>query len=129
MSFKAKSTELVTWTLSNQKEIEILPVWVMDTGRLNEKRPAYVKMAVPDDYVKNLNGVDPQHIYLMVKIPYDVHEEWINWSSQPSGIRNATSTWIGGPDPEPWNKVTIPKVVHNVDESGEPADTTPKQAG
>ena len=110
MSFKAKATELVTWTLSNQKEIEILPVWVMDTGRLNEKRPAYVKMAVPDDYVKNLNGVDPQHIYLMVKIPYNVHESWVEWSSQLSGIRNATSTWIGE-DPVTGNKVLAPEVV------------------
>ena len=110
MSFKKMSTDLVNWTLSNQREIEILPVWVMDTGRLNEKRPAYVKMAVPDDYVKNLTGVDPKHIYLMVKIPYEVHEEWINWSSQPEGIKKATSTWIGE-DPVTGNKVLAPEVV------------------
>lgn len=95
MSFKAKATELVTWTLTTQKDIEILPVWVMDTGRLNEKRPAYVKMAVPDDYVKNLKGDQPQDIYLMLKVPHDVHEEWVNWSSQPTGIQKATGNFIG----------------------------------
>lgn len=113
LSFKEKSTELVSWTINNSKNLEILPVWVLDTGRLNEKRPAYLKMAVPDDYVKNLNGDQPRHIYLLVKINHEVHEEWVNWSSQPTGIQKATGVFIEQKDATTLrNKAVAADVTH-----------------
>lgn len=95
MSFKAKATELIEWAMTCGEGMEILPVWVMDTGRLTEKRPAYIKMAAPDDYVKNIRGDQPQDIYLVVKIPHAVHEKWANWSHQPEGIKRNTGNIIG----------------------------------
>ncbi len=98
MSFSDKAKELLQWVLTvDDKQMEVLPVWVTDTGRLNEKRPAYVKMAVPDDWVKNLNGHQPQDVYLMVRIPHEEHERYVTWSGSPDSIKQATGIKIEGP--------------------------------
>jgi hypothetical protein len=113
LSFKEKATELIEWSITCSEPMEVLPVWVLDTGRLNEKRPAYVKMAVPDDYVKNLKGDQPQDIYLLVKVPHDTHERWVDWSSQPSGIQKATGVFIEQKDATTLrNKVVAADVTH-----------------
>ena len=55
--------------------IEALPVerLVLDSARQNAKRPAYVKLAVPDDMVKTLRG-DPESrdLVLMVRVPREI---------------------------------------------------------
>lgn len=95
MSFKEKSGGLIDWVrLVHPEAMEILPIWVMDTGRLTEKRPAYAKIAVPDDYVKNIKGDRPQDIYLLIKVPHAIHEEWVNWEHMPEGIKKATGIQI-----------------------------------
>lgn len=96
MSFSKKAAELIDWVrvCYDWNKMDILPVWVLDSARLNPKRPANITMAVPDDYVKNLNGLDPHDIYLFIKIPHEVHEEFVNWSKQPDTIKKATGIYI-----------------------------------
>jgi len=55
--------------------VEALPVdqLVMDSARRNEKRPAYVKLAVPDEMVKSLRGDrGSADLILLVRVPREV---------------------------------------------------------
>lgn len=57
------------------ERVELVPLdeLVMESARQNAKRPAYVKMAVPDDVVKSLRGTAAQRdLILMVRVPRDV---------------------------------------------------------
>jgi hypothetical protein len=57
--------------------VEVAPVeqLVMETARQNEKRPAWMKLAVPDEMVKNLKGKrEPQDLVLLVQVPREVLE-------------------------------------------------------
>lgn len=106
MSFSKKAAELLDWVRVVEPEsMEILPIWVLDSGRLNEKKPARLTIAVPDDWVKNLNGDQPQDVYLLVKVPHKTHEEFVNWSGQPDSVKRATGIQLehvrnkGGDDP------------------------------
>ncbi len=49
---------------------------VVDSARGNEKRPAYLKLAVPDEIVKALRGAPERRkdLYLLVSIPKEVME-------------------------------------------------------
>ena len=49
---------------------------VMESARQNPKRPAYVKLAVPDEDVKALRGSPDQRqdMLLLVRIPKEVQE-------------------------------------------------------
>ena len=48
---------------------------LIDSARQNEKRPAFVKLAVPDEIVKSLRGSrDSKDHLLLVRIPGDVGE-------------------------------------------------------
>ncbi len=56
-------------------KVEMMPVekLVLESARQNDKRPAYLKLAVPDELVKNLRGSRPgQDRVLLVRIPNDV---------------------------------------------------------
>ena len=59
------------------ERVEALPVdrLVMDSARQNLKRPAYVKLAAPDDLVKTLRG-DPnsRDLVLVVRVPREILE-------------------------------------------------------
>lgn len=103
MSFKESAKELIKWAwLVADDEIEVLPVWVLDSARLNPKRPANLTIAVPDEYVKNLNGLDPHDVYVMVRVKHDAHEEWAQIQAQPDAIKKATGIFIGdGGNKEP----------------------------
>ena len=48
----------------------------MESARQNARRPAYVKLAVPDQIVKALRGSADRRedLYLMVKIPKETVE-------------------------------------------------------
>ncbi len=60
------------------ERVEVAPVeeLVMDSARQNAKRPAYVKLAVPDDVVKALRGSADKRrdLLLLVQIPKQVLE-------------------------------------------------------
>ena len=48
---------------------------VMDSARQNDRRPAYLKLAVPDELVKNLRGGrHSRDTVLLVRIPGEVLE-------------------------------------------------------
>ncbi len=48
---------------------------VLESARQNPKRPAYVKLAVPDEWVKALRGTrEGQSRWLLVEVPRDVEE-------------------------------------------------------
>jgi hypothetical protein len=56
-------------------KIDILPVEqiLMESARQNEKRPAYLKVAVPDQIVKTLRGRgDDRDLVLLVQVPSEV---------------------------------------------------------
>lgn len=55
--------------------IELAPArdLLMDSARQNDRRPAYIKLAVPDDMVKALRGSRTgQDTVLLVRIPAEV---------------------------------------------------------
>lgn len=57
------------------EKIELVPVekLVIDSARQNEKRPAYLKLAVPDEMVKSVRGKrEDRDVVLLVRIPSDV---------------------------------------------------------
>lgn len=88
MSFKDVSTDLIQWVISGHKDdLQVLPMWVMDHGRLNEKRPAYLKVAVPDDWTLNIKGIDPSDVYLMMRVPHSLHEAWVNANASPGAVK------------------------------------------
>lgn len=59
------------------ERVELAPLrdLMMDSARQNAKRPAYVKLAVPDDVVKSLRGSrDSDDLVLLVRVPKTVQE-------------------------------------------------------
>ncbi|MCP4661113.1 MAG: hypothetical protein GY856_37400 [bacterium] len=58
--------------------VEIVPIekLLLDSARGNEKRSAYVKLAVPDDVVKALRGSADrsQELLLLVRVPKEILE-------------------------------------------------------
>jgi len=57
------------------EKIEAAPVEqiLVDSARQNAKRPAYVKLAVPDDLVKQLRGQrEQQDLVLLLRVPREV---------------------------------------------------------
>lgn len=70
--------EALRYALEKYPErLRLLPVdqLVMDSARGNEKRPAFLKLAVPDEIVKALRGADrSKDVVLLVTIPKEVLE-------------------------------------------------------
>lgn len=59
------------------QRVEIAPArdLLMDSARRNDRRPAYVKLAVPDEVVKALRGQrESQDVVLLVRIPAEITE-------------------------------------------------------
>ncbi len=57
--------------------VEIVPAkeLMIDSARQNDRRPAFVKLAVPDEVVKSMRGNrKDQDVVLLVRIPGDVTE-------------------------------------------------------
>lgn len=88
MSYSANALDLLSWS-KDQTGVEALPIWVMDSGRLNEKRPAYLKVAAPDNWVRNLTGKDDHDVYVMVRIPQEAHELWAATKNSPGSLKAA----------------------------------------
>lgn len=69
-------TQLLKFALDKYPgQVEIAPLsrLVMDSARQNPKRPAYVKLAVPDDVVKALRGRGQERVFL-VRIPNEIEQ-------------------------------------------------------
>jgi hypothetical protein len=67
----------LTWALEKYPEkVELMAMeeLVLESARQNPKRPAYVKLAVPDDLVKSLKGAprDDRDLLLVVRVPREV---------------------------------------------------------
>lgn len=59
------------------ERVEMVPLGelVVESARQNEKRPAYVKLAVPDEVVKGLRGRPGEgDLLLLVRVPREVLE-------------------------------------------------------
>jgi hypothetical protein len=58
------------------EKVELMPIeqLVIESARQNAKRPAYVKLAVPDEVVKGLKGTPraEQDLLLLVRLPREV---------------------------------------------------------
>jgi len=57
------------------QKLEVVPLQqlVTETARQNERRPAWAKIALPDDVVKSLRGGDTGgEMVLLVRVPRDV---------------------------------------------------------
>lgn len=70
--------KLLAYALETYPErVELAPVeqLVLESARQNPKRPAYLKLAVPDELVKQLRGRRPaQDLVLLVRLPREVVE-------------------------------------------------------
>ena len=71
--------EALLYALQKYPErLAILPLdqIVMDSARGNDKRPAYVKLAVPDEFVKALRGSADRRkdLLMLVSVPKEVLE-------------------------------------------------------
>ncbi len=69
-------TDVLKFALEKYPErVSAVPVerLIMDSARQNAKRPAYLKLAVPDDLVKALRGSgEPEEMVLLVSVPREV---------------------------------------------------------
>lgn len=78
MSFKLAASQLLLWMFDNHpEELDVMPFYVHDSARPNKKRPAYVSLLVPDEWVKNLRG-KPNFIdtYVSFRIPAELFNQW-----------------------------------------------------
>ncbi len=69
----------LAFALENYPErVELVPVedLMLESARQNRKRPAFVKLAVPDDMVKALRGPanKRRNVLMLVSIPEEVQE-------------------------------------------------------
>lgn len=58
----------------NPASMQIVPVYpnIADHARQNDRHPAWVKINVPDEWVKNMQGYDNlKNLYLVIKIDRD----------------------------------------------------------
>jgi hypothetical protein len=66
----------LTYALEKYPErVELVPLerLVTDSARRNDKRPAYVTLAVPDEVVKSLKGNrDDRDLVLLVRVPKEI---------------------------------------------------------
>jgi hypothetical protein len=58
------------------QQIEVVEVekLLLESARQNPKRPAYLKLAVPDEMVKSLRGDrENRDLVLLVRVPKEIH--------------------------------------------------------
>ena len=69
-------------------EIFSLAELVFESARQNDKRPAFVKLAVPDEVVKSLRGrEDARDLLLLVRVPREVLERSTSRIILPGEVR------------------------------------------
>lgn len=76
--FKEMAAQFMDWMLHNwPEETELLPFWVKETARQNPKRPAYVQLSVPDEWVKNVKGDERFcDTYIIMRAPAELFQRW-----------------------------------------------------
>jgi len=75
MASLLKSLQFALEKYPERVEIAAARDLVIDSARQNPRRPAYLKLAVPDDLVKAVRGSrKDQDILLLVRIPMEVSE-------------------------------------------------------
>lgn len=75
MTDPRKSLEFALEKYPEQVQVAPLDQLVLESARQNPKRPAWLKIAVPDDLIKNLRGrKESRDVLLLVHIPHDVGE-------------------------------------------------------
>lgn len=69
-----KALEFALEKYPEKVELMAIEQLVIESARQNAKRPAYVKLAVPDDVVKGLKGAPraEQDLVLLVRLPREV---------------------------------------------------------
>jgi hypothetical protein len=77
-STQSHATQALVYALENHpQKVEVVELrrLVMESARQNPKRPAYLKLAVPDEVVKGLRGSGAESdLLLMVRVPREVLE-------------------------------------------------------
>ena len=72
------------------ERVEMVPLeqLVTESARQNPKRPAYVKLDVPDDLVKSLRGrEETRDLVLLVRVPREVLERSESLIVLPGEVR------------------------------------------
>ncbi|MEE2775620.1 MAG: hypothetical protein VYE73_02525 [Acidobacteriota bacterium] len=73
MSEPLKNLAFALEKYPDRVEVAAVENLVMDTARQNPKRPAWVKLAVPDEMVKSLKGSrESSDLVLIVSVPREV---------------------------------------------------------
>jgi hypothetical protein len=73
MSDALKSLAFALEKYPEQLEVVPLADLVTDSARENPRRPAYVKLSVPDDVVKSIRGgASDSDILLLVRLPREI---------------------------------------------------------
>ena len=72
------------------ERVELIPLreLVSESARQNEKRPAYVKLNVPDEIVKGLRGnPDDTDLVLVVRVPKEILQRQDSLIVLPGEVR------------------------------------------
>lgn len=90
-STQSHTTEALVYALENHpQKVEVIELrrLVMESARQNPKRPAYIKLAVPDELVKGLRGSGTDgDLLLMVRVPREVLERQDSRIILPGDLR------------------------------------------
>lgn len=75
-----KATDFLRYALDNPNpdtEFKTIGECYIESARQNDKRPAYVKLMVPDDWIKNIRGTaELQDIYMLCHFPREMWERF-----------------------------------------------------
>jgi hypothetical protein len=71
------------------ERVEMVPLeqLVTESARQNPKRPAYVKLEVPDEMVKTLRGREDKDLLLLVRVPKEILERQESLIVLPGEVR------------------------------------------
>lgn len=87
----ATETDILRFALDKYPErVSAAPVegLLMDSARQNAKRPAYVKLAVPDELVKSLRGAaQSDEMVLLVSVPREIESRADSRIVLPNEVR------------------------------------------
>jgi protocatechuate 3,4-dioxygenase beta subunit len=89
----ALAGSLVTWAVAQEPgSVEFMPVAAVlaDAVRKNDKRPAHIKLLVPDSWSRNLTGDEAmKDAFLLARVPRELAERW---SDEVAEARSAASS-------------------------------------
>lgn len=93
---KLQVFELLAYVMSDAERVvdaEFLPAnpFIIDTARQNDKRGAKIEMIVPDEWVKNLNGLrEFKDAFIMVRVPREVVLDHVEDKTQERVVSGPT---------------------------------------